>query len=398
MNAIIRLVTYQGIPVWRDARVLRAVSQIVSAVVVLAVMAFIVSNVMSAAQDRGLSLGLGFLSHEAGFPISESIIHYEESRSFLYAFIVGALNMLKVSLIGIVLATFLGIFIGASRLSTNWLVRQIAGIYIETVRNVPLLVQLFFWYFAVFQTLPRVRESFHWPGPIFLNNRGVFVVWARPTEYFDDWMIFALAGVIAAFGLRFALGKLLRTGQDRLYALALPVLALTLVTVTGWFFLNGAPMSRDVPVLGRFNFEGGLRLTPEFAALLLGLVTYTASFIAEIVRAGIQSVHQGQVEAARALGLGTMETLRRIVFPQALRVIIPPLISQYLNLTKNSSLAIAIGYPDLFGVGRIMINQAGRAIPVFALIMVSYLIMSLTYAIAGNLYNRFALGYLRRTR
>ena len=398
MNTINRLVTYQGIPVWRDARVLRAVSQIVSAVIVLAAIAFVVSNVMSAAEDRGLSFGLGFMTHEAGFPISESIIHYEESRSFRYAFIVGALNMLKVSLIGIVLATVLGVFIGVSRLSANWLVSQIAGVYIETVRNVPLLVQLFFWYFAVFQTLPKVRDSFHWPGPVFLNNRGIFTVWARPTDYFDDWLVFVLAGVITAIVLRYVLGRLIRTGHDFRYAVVLPMMVLALVPAAGWFLLNGSPMYRDAPTLGRFNFEGGLRLTPEFAALLLGLVVYTASFIAEIVRAGIQSVHRGQVEAARALGLGNMETLRRIIFPQALRVIIPPLISQCLNLTKNSSLAIAIGYPDLFGVGRIMINQAGRAIPIFALIMVSYLIMSLSYAIVGNLYNRFALGYLRRTR
>ena len=387
---------YQGIPLWRNVRVLRTAVQVVSAILVVAIVAFAITNVLEAAEDRGLSLGFEFLGLEAGFPISESIIGYEESDSYLHAFTVGILNMLKVSIIGVFLATLLGAFIGVCRLSSNWLVSRTADVYIESVRNVPLLVHLFFWYFVVFQTLPRVQQSIQWPGPVFINNRGIFFAWPRPTEYFDQWLLFVVAGIVAAVALWFGL-RLWRKRQRQIpYSGVLP--PMVLVALVGWLLLDGSPFIREVPVLGRFNFEGGLRLTPEFAALLVGLVIYTASFIAEIVRAGIQSVPRGQVEAGQALGLSGFQRLRLVVLPQALRVIIPPLISQYLNLTKNSSLAIAIGYPDLFGVGRIMINQAGRAIPIFLLIMSVYLAVSLAYAIVGNLYNRFGLRYLHRGR
>ena len=392
LDSFTRLLTYQGIPVWRNVRFLQAALQVVSAALVVATLAFIVSNVLSAADKRGLSLGFDFLGQEAGFPISESIIGYEESNSFLRAFMVGVLNMLKVSLIGIVLATALGIFIGASRLSSNWLVSKIAGLYIETIRNVPLLVQLFFWYFAVFQALPEVQSSIKWPGPVYLSNRGIFITSLSPSDHFAEWMIFLAGGIIAGVLLWLALKRVRRAGIQPAISLTLPVAVAILLPTLGWFVLGGNPLTRDVPTLGRFNFEGGLTLTPEFAALLLGLVIYTASFIAEIVRAGIQSVLRGQVEASKALGLSDLQALRHVVFPQALKVIIPPLISQYLNLTKNSSLALVIGYPDVFAVGRIMINQAGRAVPVFLLIMLAYLVMSLTYAAIGNLYNR----HLRR--
>ena len=389
---------YQGIPLWRNVRVLRTAVQVVSAILVVAIVAFAITNVLEAAEDRGLSLGFEFLELEAGFPISESLIGYEESDSYLHAFTVGILNMLKVSIIGVFLATLLGAFVGVCRLSSNWLVSRTADVYVESVRNVPLLVQLFFWYFAVFQTLPRVQQSIQWPGPVFINNRGIFFAWARPTEHFDQWLLFVAAGVVGAVLLWLGSRRLTASwGQVPLIGY-MPVLVLVLVPLAGWFLLGGPPLAREAPVLGRFNFEGGLRLTPEFGALLVGLVIYTASFIAEIVRAGIQSVPRGQVEAGQALGLSGFQRLRLVVLPQALRVIIPPLISQYLNLTKNSSLAIAIGYPDLFGVGRIMINQAGRAIPIFLLIMSVYLAVSLAYAIVGNLYNRFGLRYLRRGR
>ena len=384
-----RLLTYRGIPLWRDIRVLGAITQIASVIIVVTVVVFVVRNVLQAADDRNLALGFGFLAEETGFPISETVIDYEESDSFQYAFLVGILNTLKVALIGIVLATILGIIVGVARLSTNWLVRQIANVYVEIFRNIPLLVQLFFWYFGIFLLLPSVQESIHWPGPVYLNNRGVSSVWANPSSSFDSWLLFVLGGVVLAVVLRVLLGRIqTRTGRNTQPNLA-AVLALALIPALGWVFLGESPLVREVPVLGRFNFEGGVRLTPEFAALLVGLVIYTAAFIAEIVRAGIQSVRRGQFEASRALGLSELQTLQSVVFPQALRVIIPPLISQFLNLTKNSSLAIAIGYPDLFSVGRIMINQAGRAVPIFLLIMGAYLSMSLTYAVIGNIYNRY---------
>ena len=361
-----RFLTYDGVPLWRDTRVLRATAQIVSVVMVVIVVFFVAGNVLDAADKRGFSLGFGFLDEEAGFPIAESVIEYHESDSFRYAFTVGVLNTLKVAR----------------------LISRLANVYIEICRNIPLLVQLFFWYFSVFLVLPTVQESIRWPGPVFLNNRGFFAVWASPSPSFTPWLLFVLGGILLAIAARVALARLRprlgRSTHPNIGALA----AFVILPAIGWVLVGESPLIKDVPELGRFNFVGGLRFTPEFAALLLGLVIYTASFISEIVRAGIQSVPRGQVEAARALGLSELQTQQSVVFPQALRVIVPPLISQFLNLTKNSSLAIAIGYPDLFSIGRIMINQAGRAVPIFLLIMAAYLVMSLTFAVVGNLYNR----------
>lgn len=383
-----RLLWRGDISLWRDARVLRASAQIVSVLIVVSIVVFVVNNVLNAANDRNIPLGFDFLGEEAGFPIAESVVEYHEANSFRYAFYVGILNTLKVALIGIVAATALGVVLGVARISTNWLVNKAASLYIEVFRNIPLLIQLFFWYFGVFLLLPKVEEAIRWPGPIYISNRGIFAVWASPTSSFGPWLLFLLAGLILAVLARFALLQMqTRTGKatyPNLIALAL----FLLVPALGWFLVGDTPMARETPVLGRFNFEGGLSLTPEFAALLFGLVIYTASFIAEIVRSGIQAVEKGQVEASRALGLTEFQTLKAVIIPQSLRIIIPPLISQYLNLTKNSSLALTIGYPDIFGVGRIIINQAGRAVPVFALIMAAYLAMSLTYAVIGNLYNR----------
>ncbi|MDP7511116.1 MAG: ABC transporter permease subunit [Dehalococcoidia bacterium] len=383
-----RLLTYRGVPVWRDVRVLRWVAQIISVIVVLSFLFFAVSNVLDAADKRGLALGFDFLEEEAGFPIAESVIDYEESDFFRYAFLMGILNTIKVALLGIVLATVLGFFLGVARLSTNWLLRQIAGVYIEIFRNIPLLVQLFFWYFGVFLLLPTVRDSIHWPGPVYLSNRGIFMVWGHFSGSFAPWLLFVLAGFALAVLARVVLSRRQeRSGRPRYPNLA-GGMVLVLVAAVGWVLMPESPLSREVPAFDRFNFKGSLRLTPEFLALLVGLVVYTSAFIAEVVRAGIQSVQRGQVEASRALGLSGMQSLRFVIIPQALRVIIPPLISQFLNLTKNSSLAIAIGYPDLFSIGRIMINQAGRAVPIFLMIMAAYLAMSLTYAIVGNIYNR----------
>ena len=383
-----RLLRRSEIPLWRDARVLRATAQIISVVVVVSIVVFSVSNVIDAANDRNLDLGFSFLGEEAGFPIAESVVDYDEANSFRYAFFVGILNTLKVALVGLVAATVLGVVLGVSRISTNWLVSRAAGLYIEIFRNIPLLIQLFFWYFGVFLLLPTVQESIELPGPVYISNRGIFATWASPTSSFGPWLFFVLGGLLLAVLARVVLLRIQTLTGKSTHPNLVAIAAFVLVPVLGWFLMGDAPLVRETPVFGRFNFEGGLRLTPEFAALLLGLVIYTASFIAEIVRSGIQAVDRGQIEASRALGLTEIQTLRRVVLPQALRVIIPPLISQYLNLTKNSSLAIAIGYPDLFGVGRIIINQAGRAVPVFALIMAAYLAMSLTYAVIGNLYNR----------
>ncbi len=368
--------------------VLQWIAQIVSAVLVIVFLIFFVSNVLRAAEARGLSLGYGFIDTASGFPLPESVLPYDAARPFGYAFLIGILHTLKVSVVGVVLATLLGTVTALARLSTNWLVNKIASVYIEIIRNIPLAVQLFFWYFAVFQQLPSVQESFELPGPIFFSQRGLYMVWASPTATFGFWMVFVIAGVVLAVVLyRVLTSYQLRTGRTT-YPIATALIVLIALPVVGWFLAGANPLSKTVPVLGKFNFSGGLNLTPEFTALLVGLVIYTGAFIAEVVRAGILAVSRGQFEAARAVGLSPMLVLRLVVLPQALRVIIPPLISQYLNLTKNSSLAILIGYPDLFFVGRTTINQAGRAVPVFILVMVSYLLMSLTTSAIMNVYNR----------
>lgn len=385
----IRVLTYHGVPLWRDDRVLKGVAQVVSAIVVIGFLYFFFSNVIEAANARGLSLGYDFLQESAGFPIGESIIiEYDPSMSFLQAFAVGFLNTLKVSLIGIVLATILGIIVGVARLSSNWLIRNMASVYIEIVRNVPLLVLLFFIFFGVFQALPRVQESIAVADFLFINQRGFYLAWFFTTQSTLTWFVILAIAIILAIIVFLLLGNYqLRTGREThpfLWALGI----LIVIPLGAWFLMPDQPLYLDVPVLGRFNYEGGTVLTTQFAALLLGLVVYTGTFIAEIVRAGIQAVSRGQVEAARSLGLKPFQSLRLVIFPQALRVVIPPLISQYLNLTKNSSLAIAIGYPDLFAVGRIVINQAGRAVPMFLMIMGTYLLLSLTFSVILNLYNR----------
>ncbi len=384
----IQVVTRSSIPLWRDERVIQGIAQVASAIFVIGFMIFFVSNVFQAAQDRGLSLGYDFVRDSAGFPLGESVIAYDPSMSFGYTFLVGILNTIKAVLVGIVGATALGTGAALARLSTNWLISKIAGVYIEVVRNIPLLVQLFIWYFAVFQTLPDVQESIQWPGPIYLSQRGVYLPAPVPTSTFGLWITFVIVGIVLAVGLRIVLGRhQLKTGRAT-YPVAMAIVVLLALPIVGWLVAGDSPLATDVPVMGKFNFEGGMRLTTEYAALLTGLVIYTGAFIAEVVRAGIMAVDRGQFEAARAVGLNSMQVLRLVVFPQAMRVIIPPLISQYLNLTKNSSLAIAVGYPDLFFVGRTIINQAGRAVPVFTMVMAFYLFTSLTTSVLMNIYNR----------
>ena len=384
----IQVITRSSIPLWRDERVLKGVAQVISAALVIGFLIFFISNVLQAAHNRGLSLGYDFVNQSTGFALSESVIPYDPSKSFGYAFLVGILNTIKAALVGIVAATALGTVAALARLSSNWLVSKIASVYIEIVRNIPLLVQLFIWYFAVFQGLPAVQDSIQWPGPIYLSQRGLYLPAPVPTSTSSTWIVFVVVGIVVAGVLRILLGRYqLKTGRTT-YPVATAIVVLLALPIVGWFLVGESPLVTDVPVMGKFNFTGGMQLTVEYAALLSGLVVYTGAFIAEVVRAGILAVDRGQFEAARAVGLNDMQVLRLVVFPQAMRVITPPLISQYLNLTKNSSLAVAVGYPDLFYVGRTMINQAGRAVPVFTMVMAVYLFTSLTTSILMNIYNR----------
>ncbi len=383
-----RFLYRKGVPIWRDVVILKWVAQIISALLVIVFIYFLISNLLEAAAARNLGLGYSFLKVAAGFPLAESVIPYDPSRSFGYALWAGFLNTVKVSVIGIILATMLGLVAALGRLSSNWLVRTIAGVYVNLIRNIPLLVQLFIWYFAIFQQLPRVNQAIKLPGPVYLSQRGLYMVGWLPGETFGGWLPFLIGGIVlGGVAHRLLLGYQLRTGRLT-YPAIVGLVILIGLPLLGWLLSSTPPLEKSVPELGAFNFSGGLRLTPEFAALLAGLVVYTGAFIAEVIRGGILSVSKGQIEAAKAMGLNPIQILRLVVLPLALRVIIPPLISQYLNLTKNSSLAIAIGYVDLFFVGRTIINQAGQAVPVFILIMAIYLSLSLFTSLILNIYNR----------
>ena len=376
------------IPFWRDIRVLRILFQVIFLLGVILLLVILYSNMLKGLRGLGLTLNLDFLQDEAGFDISEGI-PYEPSDVYLKAFWVGILNTLKVSIIGIVCATLLGLLFGIARLSSNWLIRTVATAYVECFRNVPLLLQILFWYTAVVGQLPRVRESIALFGGVFINNRGVYLPSPEPTSGLKIWLGFLGAGLLLAVVLYVVrwrkLQQLDRPGFRAKWALP----AFLIVALCGWFLTPGRPFTLDLPVLQGFNFKGGMRFSPEFSALLIALSVYTGAFIAEIVRSGIQSVVKGQREAARAVGLNESQTLRLIVLPQSIPIIVPPLTSQYLNLTKNSSLAVAIGFPDLVSVGNTMMTQTGQSIPVFAMIMASYLVMSLTTSAAMNWYNRW---------
>jgi general L-amino acid transport system permease protein len=378
----------ERIPIWRDERFLNTAAQILSTLLVLGFLYWAYSNFVSLTQQRGISLSYRFLSEPAGFPISESTIEYDTSMSFGRAFLVGLINTLNVSVIGIILATMIGFIVGMARLSSNWLFARIAVAYIEFHRNIPLLVLLFLWYFAVFNRFPSVKESIRFPGPTYMNMRGLYLAWPRLSDTGTLFIGFVIGGFILGILLWVILRRIREQSGRETYFVPISLAVVVIFPVIGWFASGGSPLRIDVPILTGFNFIGGLRVTPEYSALLVGLTLYTAAFIAEVFRAGIQAVQRGQTEAARSLGLKNSQVLGFVVIPQAMRVIIPPLISQFLNLTKNSSLALAIGYPDLFAVGKITINQAGRAVPVFLMIMLTYLALSLLTSFVLNIYNR----------
>ena len=376
------------VPFWRDERILKIIAQVVSAVIVVGIVWLAAVNFFRAADDLGLTLSFDFLKNPAGFPISDPAIEYDPSMTFGRAFLVGLLNTLRVSVLGIIFATILGTLVALARLSNNWLMSKIALLYIEFHRNIPLAVLLFLWYSTVFKQFPKVDDAIVFPGPTYLSLRGIYFTWPRLTETGNIFVISLGIGITLAI-IAFILLRKRReiTGKDTYY-IPISLAVLLIIPAIGWFLSGGEPYWLDVPVREGFNFEGGYRVTPEFAGLFVGLVTYTGGFIAEVVRAGIQAVDKGQFEAGRAVGLKPGQVLSLVVMPQALRIIIPPMISQYLNLTKNSSLALLIGFQDLFSVGKIAINQAGRAVPVFTLVMVTYLALSLITSFILNLYNR----------
>jgi general L-amino acid transport system permease protein len=338
-------------------------------------------------ETQHIATGFGFLSNNAGFDINQTLISYSGADTYFRVFLVGLLNTILVSLISIFFATVLGVTVALGRLSPNWLMSRVAGAYVEIVRNLPLLFQMLFWYLAVLAALPAPRQSVSLLGILFLNNRGLIIPRPIGEAGFDPFLIAALLAIGLSIGIHhyarrqlFLKGRVIRVWP---YVLGL-LIGLPLVTV----LVFGVPFKIDLPELKGFNFAGGVRVVPELVALAIALSTYTAAFIAETVRSGILAVHKGQMEAGLSLGLSRGEVLRLIVMPQALRVILPPLTSQYLSLTKNSSLAVAIGYPDLVSVfAGTALNQTGQAIEIIAITLAVYLALSLFTSAVMNFYN-----------
>ncbi|MBV8908662.1 MAG: ABC transporter permease subunit [Sphingomonas sp.] len=356
-------------------------------VIALAWMAYeIIVNARTNLETQHIAAGFGFLKNTAGFDVSQSLIPYSQSDTYTRVFLVGLLNTILVSVIGIFFATILGFIVALGRLSPNWLMSRIAGAYVEIVRNLPLLFQMLFWYLAVLAALPAPRQSLSPVAGFFLNNRGVIVPTPVPQPGLDYFAAAVLLAITGSFVLhRYARRELYRRGR------AIKIWPWVLGLIIGLpclaMLVFGVPVSFEWPVLKGFNFVGGSRMIPEFVALTLSLTIYTAAFIAEIVRAGILSVHTGQMQAGLSLGLSRGSVLRLIVVPQALRVILPPLTSQYLNLTKNSSLAVAIGYPDLVSVFMgTTLSQIGQAIEIIAITMGVYLLLSLVTSAIMNFY------------
>lgn len=362
--------------------------QLIAVVAVLGVVGYLVHNTIINLANRGITSGFGFLERTAGFGIVQHLIEYTEGDTYARVFLVGLTNTLLVSALCIVFASILGFAVGLARLSDNWLLRKLSNIYIETFRNIPPLLQIFFWYFAVLRNLPGPRQALNAFDLAYVSNRGLYVPW--PTYAPGSWpfVIALLLAVAVSYALyRFNRQHQLKTGElRRTWPAAVGMLILfPLLAHLGF----GAAMHWDVPQLRGFNFRGGSVMIPELAALTLALSIYTSSFIAEVIRSGIQSVPHGQHEAARSLGLPSPVTLRQVIIPQAMRVIIPPLTSQYLNIVKNSSLAAAIGYPDMVSLfAGSVLNQTGQAIETIAITMGVYLIISLLISMLMNFYNR----------
>lgn len=373
---------------WNDPDKRAIIFQVIVVIGILAFIAYIFNNTLANYEKRGINTGFGFLSSSAGFGIAQTLIEYTEASSFGRTFIVGLLNTLLVSGLGIILATILGFLIGIARLSNNWLLSKTALVYIETFRNIPLLLQIVFWYFAIMPLLPSPRGSSSFMDTVFLNNRGLTIPSPIPESGFGFVLIalaVAIVGII--FMSRWAKKRQESTGQAFPTILASLGLLFGLPLIT--FFIMGMPLSWEIPELKGFNFANGWTIIPELGALLIALTIYTAAFIAEIVRSGIQGVSHGQTEASSALGLKKSHTLRLVIIPQAMRIIIPQLTSQFLNLTKNSSLAAAIGYPDLVAVfSGTTLNQTGQALEIIFMTMMVYLTISLTISFFMNWYNQ----------
>lgn len=381
-----------GTRFWYDPKVRSILFQLFFIGLLVFFLSNIVTNTANNLEQRGITTGFDFLSQEAGFGIIQSLVEYDETHTFGKTFIVGLLNTALVAVLGVVLSTVVGFLVGIGRLSSNWLIARLSTVYIEIFRNIPVLLQILFWYIAVLQVLPSPRQSLSLGESIFLNLRGLYI----PAPVFGEGSGIVLgalvAAIIAAFGLsRWAKQRQVRTGE--VFPAFRVGLGLVIVLPILAWATAGQPISLEMPVLKGFNFRGGITVMPELIALLLGLAFYTASYIAENVRAGIEAINKGQREASGALGLSEGQTMRLVIIPQAMRVVIPPLATNYMNLIKNSSLATAIGYPELVNVFMgTTLNQTGQAIEIIAMTMAVYLTMNLLVSLFMNWFNnRMAL-------
>ena len=377
----------ETVPFFNDPKKRSIIFQIATLLMVGLLGFYLISNTITNLKKQSIATGVGFLQKEAAFEIGESPIAYSAADTYGRALVVGFLNTLIVSFVGIIITIILGTAIGIARLSTNWLVSKLAAGFIELFQDIPVLLQLFFWYAFFYNILPPPRQAWNPVLGVFLSKRGLVFAVPESHPVFKTMAIAIIVACVVIYFLhRWARQRQARTGQP------FPIFRVSLVILIGFpmltWMLGGAPTAMNVPVLQGFNFQGGTNISPEFTALLLGLILYTAAFVAEVVRAGIQSVSKGQTEAAMSLGLRPVRVLKLVVLPQALRVIIPPLTSQMLNLTKNSSLAVAIGYPDFVSVAGTTINQTGQAIEGVALMMIVYLTLSLLTSAFMNWYNK----------
>lgn len=372
---------------WNDEKTRGILYQILTAALVAFIGYFLISNVQQNMERQAIASGFGFLEKEAAFEIGETPIEYSAADSYGRALIIGVLNTLKVSVVGMILTTLLGTIIGVCTLSSNWLIARLGRAYVELFQNIPVLLQLFFFYALFYEAFPGPRQALTPLPGFFLSNRGIdFGVPAAHYAWTAIGIAFLLACVASVITARWARRRQEKTGRQ--FPVASASLALVIILPFLTWLGCGAPIAMDVPVLQGFNFKGGINVSPEFSALLVGLVLYTAAFVAQIVRAGIQSISSGQTEAAMSIGLRPKHVMSLVIFPQALRVIVPPLTSQLLNLTKNSSLAVAIGYPDFVQVAGTTINQTGQAVEGVALMMMVYLTLSLLTSAFMNWYNK----------
>ncbi len=380
--------TGASIPFYRDVRVLAVITQIVFLAIVLLFIGWLLNNLIANSEARNITTSLDWLDLRAGFTPSESVIPFTADDSHARALLVGLLNTIMVSVVGIFLATIIGLIVGVARLSSNWLVSKVALTYVEIFRNTPVLVQLLVIYFVVFLQMPQVRDSIRFPLDMYLSQRGFYLPRPEVAANGVIWFVVVIIAVVGFAALWWYAGRREAEGRPTLGLRWIAAAVLVGLPLLVWFLIPGGPLAFENPELGAFNINGGLRFSPEFLALTVGLALFTAAFIAEIIRGGIQAVSKGQLEAARTIGLKEGEVLRLVILPQALRIIIPPLTSQYLNLIKNSSLALAIGYADIFNVSRTVSELTGQPVAVLLVVMAVYLVVSLATSVLMNFYNR----------